>query len=66
MNRATTYSRGLIHYHRRRGLNFRVRKGNGCGPSTMITRKLLRPHLAGRTAGAVRPRTRRRPDFKMV
>jgi len=32
----------------------------------MIARKLLRPHLAGRTAGAVRPRARRRPDFKMV
>lgn len=38
-NWATTYSRGLTHYHRRRELNFRVRNGNGCDPSTMVTQK---------------------------
>ncbi len=29
------------HYHRPGGLNGRVRNGNGCGPSGMVTGKLL-------------------------
>jgi hypothetical protein len=42
MTLATTYSsNGLPHeYHRRIGLNFRVRSGNGCFPDAMTTRVL--------------------------
>jgi hypothetical protein len=40
MTLAATYSsNGLPHeYHRRIGLNFRVRDGNGCFPDAMTTR----------------------------
>ena len=40
MTLAATYSsNGLPRkYHRRVGLNFRVRKGNGCFPDAMTTR----------------------------
>ena len=40
MTLAATYSsNGLPHeYHRRVGLNFRVRDGNGCFPDAMTTR----------------------------
>lgn len=43
-NRAMTYSRGVNHYHRREGLDCRVRNGNGYGPFTMVTRKLSESH----------------------
>ena len=41
INRAMTYSRGCIHYHRPRGLNCRVRKGNGCFQPGMGTGRRL-------------------------
>ena len=39
---ATTYFRNFSHYHRRAGLNCRVRNGNGCDPYAMVTGKFLR------------------------
>ena len=40
MTLAATYSSNGLprEYHRRVGLNFRVRKGNGCFPDAMTTR----------------------------
>ena len=39
-----TYSRGCIHYHRPKGLDFRVRKGNGYGPLGIVTRNFCARH----------------------
>ena len=36
-NPATTYFRAVLHYHRLRELNLRVRNGNGCFLTHIIT-----------------------------
>ena len=43
MTLAATYSSNGLprEYHRRVGLNFRVRNGNGCFPDAMTTRVML-------------------------
>jgi hypothetical protein len=57
MTLAATYSsNGLPRkYHRRVGLNFRVRDGNGCFPDAMTTRVMSLIEKRERTAVGLHP-----------